>query len=119
MLNAHSNADTITVPAPSGGATSGVPFILGTLLAIPVTDAAEGDPVAVQIERAFTLPKLSTAVIAAGEKVIWDVSAGQVIVASAAAGDLNNFGVAIAAAGNGVTEVPVKLTPGTGSVQSD
>lgn len=118
MLNAHSIADTITVPAPSGGATSGVPFIVGTLLAIPVTDAAAGEDVAVQIERAFTLPKLSTAVIAAGDKVIWDVSAGQAIVASAATGDLNNFGVAIAAAGNGTTTCVVKLTPGSGSVQA-
>ncbi|MFP3648550.1 capsid cement protein, partial [Paraburkholderia sp. SIMBA_054] len=86
----------ITVPAPAGGATSGVPFAYGSLLAIPVTDAPEGDPVAVAIERAFVLPKLSSAVITGGAKLHWDVSAGQVVIAGTAAGDLQNFGVAIA-----------------------
>lgn len=118
MKNAHSIADTITVPAPAGGVTSGVPFILGTLLAIPVCSAAEGVPVAVKIEHAFTLPKLSSAVIAAGAKVHWDTGANEVIVASTTTGDLENFGVAIAAAGNGVTTVVVKLTPGTGAVKA-
>lgn len=118
MKNAHSTAATITVPAPSGGVVAGVPFILGTILAIPVTSAAEGVPVAVQIEGAFTLPKLSTAVIAAGVKLTWDVSAGEVIIASAAAGDLEAFGIAVGAAGNGTTTVIAKLTPGVGSVKS-
>jgi len=118
MKNAHSIADTITVPAPSGGAVTGVPFILGTVLAIPVTTAAQGVPVAVQIEHAFVLPKLSSAVITAGAKVHWDVSAGEVIVASTATGDLENFGIAIEEAGNGTTTVAVKLIPGLGTVKS-
>ncbi|MCW0398763.1 hypothetical protein NB688_000577 [Xanthomonas sacchari] len=118
MNNEHSIADTITVPAPAGGADSGIPFIYGTLLAIPVTDAAAGADVAVKIERAFVLPKLTSAVIAGGAKLHWDVSAGQFIVAAPANGDLLNCAVAIAAAGNGTTTVVAKLTPGVGSVQA-
>lgn len=117
MNNAHSDGNNITVPAPSGGATSGVPFAYGALLAIPVTDAAESAPVAAAIEGVFVLPKLSTAVITGGAKVIWDISAGEVIVDSAASGDLNGFGVAIEAAGNGTATVAVKLTPGVATIQ--
>jgi len=119
MKNAHSIADTITVPAPVGGATAGVPFIYGTVLAIPVTNAAAGEPVAVKIEGAFVLPKLTSASITGGQKVHWDESAGEVIVASTANGDLENFGIALAAAPSTTSSsVIVKLTPGVGTVKS-
>lgn len=117
MKNAHSSGDTITVPAPAA-VTSGVPFILGALLAVPVTSAASGEPVAAQIEGAFTFPKLSTAVIAAGTMLHWDVSAGEFIVAASATGDLENCAVAIAAAGNGTTTVVAKLLPGAGAIKA-
>ena len=113
MKNFNSLGNTITVPAPAA-VTSGVPFIHGILLAIPVTDAASGDDVACCIEGVVELPKLSTAVIAGGAAVNWDSGAGEVIAAAGGAGDLNGFGVALIAAGNGTTSVKVKLTPGTG-----
>ncbi len=117
MNNAHSSGATIQVPAPAA-VTSGVPFILGTLLAVPVTTAASGELVAAQIEGAFTFPKLSTAVIAAGAKLHWDASAGEFIVAASATGDLENCAVAIAAAGSGTTTVLAKLLPGVGAVKA-
>jgi len=119
MNNAHSDGNNITVPvpAPAGGATSGVPFAYGVLVAIPVTDAAAGEPVAAAIEGVFVLPKLSTANITGGAAVTWDISEDRVIIASPAAGDVNAFGVAIEAAANGTATVAVKLTPGAGSVQ--
>lgn len=117
MNNANSSGATIQVPAPTA-VTSGVPFILGSLLAIPVTTAASGEMVAAQIEGAFTFPKLSTAVIAVGAKLHWDVSAGEFIVAASAVGDLENCAVAIAAAGNGATTVTAKLLPGVGTVKA-
>ena len=117
MNNAHSSGATIQVPAPAA-VTSGVPFILGTLLAVPVTTAASGELVAAQIEGAFNFPKLSTAVIAAGAKLHWDASAGEFIVAASATGDLENCAVAIAAAGNGVTTVVAKLLPGVGAIKA-
>ncbi|MGV8959211.1 MAG: DUF2190 family protein [Stenotrophomonas sp.] len=117
MNNSHSSGDTWQIPAPSA-LTSGVPFILGSVLAVPVTSAAVGELVAVQVKRAFTFPKLSTAVVAAGTKLHWDVSAGEFIVGATAAGDLENCAVACAAAGNGATTVVAMLTPGTGALKA-
>ncbi len=113
MNNYSQKGDVITVPAPAA-VSSGVPIILGVLLAIPVTDAAIGDPVACTIEGVVELPKLTTAVITAGAAVNWESGAGEVIIAAGGAGDLNAFGVAIEAAGNGAETVKVKLTPGSG-----
>lgn len=117
MNNGHSSGATIQVPAPAA-VTSGVPFILGHLLAVPVTTAASGELVAAQIEGAFTFPKLTTAVITAGAKLHWDASAGEFIVAASAAGDLENCAVAIEAAGNGVATVLAKLLPGVGTIKA-
>lgn len=117
MKNAHSSGDTITVPAPAD-VTSGVPFILGTLLCIPVTSAASGEDVAVQIAGAYSVKKLGSAVIAAGAMLHWDVSAGEFIVAATAAGDLENCAVAIEAAGNGTATVAARLCPGVGTVKA-
>ena len=117
MKNAHSSGDTITIPAPAD-VKSGVPFIYGSMLAVPVTDAKLGDLVAVQIERAFTFPKLVTAVVAGGAKLHWEAQAGQFIVTDADAGDLENCAIAIAAAGAGETTVVAKLLPGVGVVKA-
>lgn len=98
--------------------SSGAAFALGTLLAVSLGAVANGADGTAAIEGVWELPKLSTAVIAAGDSLIWDVSAGQFIVASAATGDLLNCAVAVEAAGNGTTSVRAKLTPGTGSVSA-
>ncbi|OBU50150.1 DUF2190 family protein [Stenotrophomonas maltophilia] len=117
MNNAHSSGDTITIPAPAD-VKSGVPFIYGAALAVPVTDAKLGDLVSVQIERAFVFPKLASAVVAGGAKLHWDASAGEFIVAGTAAGDLENCAIAIAAAAAGETTVVAKLLPGVGAVKA-
>lgn len=117
MKNAHSTGDILTVVAPAA-VTSGVPFLLGSLLLVPVTSAASGADVAASCEGVFTFPKLSTAVITAGAKLHWDVSAGEFIVASTAAGDLENCAVAVTAAGNGTTTVVAKLLPGVGAIKA-
>lgn len=117
MKNAHSSGDTITIPAPAD-LKSGVPFIYGSSLAVPVTDAKLGDLVAVQIERAFTFPKLAAAVVPGGAKLHWDVQGSQFIVAGADVGDLENCAIAIAAAGVNETTVVAKLLPGVGTVKA-
>lgn len=95
-------------------ATSGGVVSQGRLFGVAVTNGAIGDTIAVHVEGVFSLPKLTTAVIAVGDPVTWDVSAEEVIVAAAATGDIENFGYAVAAAGNGATEVLVRLCPGMG-----
>ena len=66
----------------------------------------------------FELPKVSAAVIAAGEDVIWDVSAGAFDdnLATPGTGDVSKGATAWEAAGNGVTTVKVKLHGVAGTV---
>jgi predicted RecA/RadA family phage recombinase len=117
MKNYLQPGDKITVPAPAT-VTSGSGTVLGTLLGVATHDAASGASCTFLVEGVVSLPKLSTAVIAVGDRLHWDIDSSppQVIVASAAAGDVLNFGVAVAAAGNGTTTVAVKLTPEAGAV---
>jgi predicted RecA/RadA family phage recombinase len=96
--------------------TSGQGVAIGTLLGVALTTVLNGATSEAGIEGVWELPKLSTAVIGAGARLTWDVSAGEFIVASATTGDVANCAVAIAAAGNGVTTVRAKLTPGCGSI---
>lgn len=100
----------------SADLTSGQAAIVGTLLAVALTDIPSGGKGSAQIEGVFELPKLSTAVVAAGAPLHWDAAAGRFIVSGAAAGDLENCAVAIAASGNGAATVLAKLTPGGGAV---
>lgn len=118
MKNYLQPGDKITCPAPAT-ATSGLALVLGTMLGIPTHDAASGASCTFLVEGVVTLPKLSTAVIAVGDRLSWDIDSSppQVIVASQATGDLLNIGVAVEAAGSGTTTVAVKLTPEAGAVE--
>lgn len=98
--------------------TSGKAVIVGTLLAVALVDIPNGSRGSAQIEGVFELPKLSTAVVAVGTKLHWDVSAGEFIVAATASGDLENCAIAVAAAGAGTTSVQAKLTPNTGTLKA-
>jgi len=113
MKNAHQDGRVLDVLLTADVASGGV-VSQGRLFGIAVTNGKSGDIVATHVEGVFRLPKLSTAVIAAGAVVAWDVSASQIIVASTATGDIENFGYAVEAAGNGTTEVLVRLCPGMG-----
>lgn len=117
MKNAHSSGDTITILAPAD-VKSGVPFLYGSALVVPVADAKLGELVAVQIERAFIFPKLASAVVTGGAKLTWDVAGAQFIVAGADAGDLENCAIAISPAGAGELTVVAKLLPGVGTVKA-
>ncbi|HXD35438.1 MAG TPA: capsid cement protein [Rhodanobacter sp.] len=97
---------------------SGAGLAIGSMLAVALGAVATGAEGTAAIEGVWELPKLGTAVITAGAPLIWDVSAGQFIVASAATGDLLTCAVAVEAAGNGTTTVRAKLTPGAGSVSA-
>lgn len=81
-------------------------------------DIANGASGSVAIRGVFTVPKLSTAVIAQGNALLWDVSAQVFDVATAtpATGDVSGTSVtAFEAAGNGTTSLRVRFngTPGT------
>lgn len=117
MNNSHSSGDTWQIPAPRD-LKSGVPVVIGSVLAIPVTDAKAGDLVALKVERAFTLPKASTVAVAAGDKLHWDVVGERIVVNGTDEGDLENCAVAAEASPAGTATVVAKLLPGVGSVKA-
>ena len=98
--------------------TAGSVVKMNKILGVAIADIANGDTGPVAISGIFECPKLSTAVIALGESLTWDVSAGNFDdqAATPATGDVTGAAaVAVEAAGNGVTTVKVKFTgtPGT------
>jgi predicted RecA/RadA family phage recombinase len=89
----------------------------GALVGVALMAIANGSTGPVQIDGVFRCPKVSTAVIAQGVRLLWDVSANSgagafdVGTATPATGDVSGEAfVAFAAAGNGDTTVLVKFT---------
>lgn len=98
--------------------TAGSVVVMGNTLGVALVDIASGSTGSVRIDGVFSLPKVSGAVIAQGESLTWDVSAGAFDdnAATPASGDITGAAaLAFAAAGNGTTTVQVLLTgaPGT------
>ena len=97
---------------------SGDVVVIGQQIGVALTAIANGETGSVALDGVFTVPKVSGAVIAQGESVIYDVSAGEFDdnAATPATGDVSGCCVATAAAGNGATTVQVKLNVGVGTV---
>lgn len=98
--------------------TAGTVVPIGQILGVALQDIANGATGSVGIKGVFTVPKASAAVIAQGESLVWDVSAGNFDdnLATPATGDISGPpAVAFEAAGNGVTSFDVLFTgvPGT------
>lgn len=95
--------------------SSGDVVVIGSngdaLIGIALTDIAGSATGSVALEGVFEVPKVSAAVIAQGEYVIWDASAGAFDdnAATPASGDVSEAAIAWEAAGNGVTTIQVKL----------
>lgn len=102
--------------------TSGTAIKLSHCIGVALTDIADGATGAVAIEGVFSLPKVSAAVFAVGEKLIWDVSgnsgAGAFDDSSAtpASGDVTGAAIAVKAGANNETTCTVKLTPGNADI---
>jgi predicted RecA/RadA family phage recombinase len=68
MKNFIQRGDMITVTAPTGGVTSGQGVLVGSLFGVAATTAAEGESVEIDTVGVYELPKLVSAVIAAGDR---------------------------------------------------
>src|SRR5579885_3821631 len=99
MKNFIQRGDVITVMAPTGGMTSGQGVLIGNLFGVAATTAAEGESVEIATVGVYELPKLVSAVIAAGARVSWEDTAKQVNLPGSGR---YRIGIAIEAAGNGV-----------------
>jgi predicted RecA/RadA family phage recombinase len=92
--------------------------VVGQQIGIALVDiAATSGTGEVAVAGVYNVPKVSAAVIAQGESVIWDASAGEFDdnAATPATGDVSGCCVAAEAAGNGVTTIAVKLNVGIGT----
>ena len=106
MKNFIQRGDMITVTAPTGGVTSGRGVLIGNLFGVAATTTAEGENVEIATVGVYELPKLASAVIAAGGRVAWDDTAKQVVLPGTG---MVPIGIATVAAGNGVATVRVRL----------
>ena len=103
----------------NGGAniSSDDPVVIEKLVGVALVDIATGETGSVASDQVYNLPKVDAAVIAQGEQVHFDVSAGangEVDDESAtpAAGDLLGWGIAFEAKGATTGEdIAVLLTP--------
>ncbi len=122
MNNFKQIGDVITIPAAAAAVASGQVLKIGNILAVASHSAAIGEPVECKRTGVFLVPKVSGAVIAQGESLTWDVSAGSGAgafddnAATPASGDVTGAAAfAFEAAGAGVTSLAVFFTgvPGT------
>ena len=75
MKNYVQPGNSIAVPAPTGGVTSGGGVLAGNLFGVAATTAAEGELVEIHPVGVFSLPKRATANFsAAGTLVSWDAT---------------------------------------------
>lgn len=105
-----------TVAYTNGGGTtltSGSVVVIGGLLGILVGEVEAGATGVAHITGVHSVPKVTAAVIAAGEDVLWDVSAGAFDdnLAAIGAGDITGAAIAMEAAGSSITTLKIKLTP--------
>lgn len=93
--------------------SAGDVVVIGNIIGVAINDIANGATGSVATRGVFTVPKVSGAVIAQGESLVWDVSAGKFDDSEAPpdAGDIIGAAAcAWEAAGNGVTSFDVYLT---------
>ncbi len=109
MKNFIQPGETITVTAPADVA-SGAVLVVGSIVGIAAYTALSGADVEVQTVGVFDLTKVTTDVIAQGDKLYWDSSAAK-LTKTAGTGSKPLVGYALAAAGNGVTTVRASLKP--------
>lgn len=106
MKNFIQRGDVITTTAPTGGVSSGQGLLVGNLFGVAATTVAEGESVEIATVGVYELPKLVSAVIAAGARVSWDDTAKQVVLPGTG---MVPIGIATLAVGNGATAVRVRL----------
>lgn len=110
-----------TVNYTNGGGTtitSGTIVLMANTLGSVIADIPAGETGAVQIRGKVTAPKVSAAVFAVGEALVWDVSANTNTgafddsAATTAVGDVTGAAIAAVAGANLETTCTVILTPG-------
>ena len=118
MARNFQQAGSVMTITAAANLVSGQVVRVGNSLCVALMDIANGSTGQVAREGVFVVPKVSGAVIAQGESLVWDASAAAFDdnLASPATGDVSGASaVAFEAAGSGVTSLTVYFTgtPGT------
>jgi len=97
---------------------SGQVVRVGQVLGVAAVDIAVGSTGIVHTCGVFTVPKVTTAVIAQGAALLWDASAAKFDVGTAtpATGDVSLAAFAWEAAGNGATTIKAHFDERIGTV---
>lgn len=93
---------------PSGNVSAGDIVVQVDLIGQVVSDTLADQKGALRIEGVINAPKLSTDVVAIGDILYWDAGNSR---CTKTASTHKIIGKAVEAAGSGVTDVDVKLTP--------
>ena len=96
----------LTVPAPTGGALSGAPILIGSLFGVAQHDALEGADLEILTEEVVELPKAAPLAVGIGDRLFWNTTDS--VLDKTATAQLC-VGVAVAAAASADTVVRVKL----------
>lgn len=117
MRNRIQNGKSLNVLL-SATIKSGDALQIGDLLGVASVDGVSGETIAFRVMEVFNLPKVTAQVIAQGDVVNFDASAGAAGevtgAATIAAGDVTGFGVAWEAADGTTSDIDVLLAPGQG-----
>lgn len=118
MATNHEQPGHVIRYTATANVASGQVVRIGNILGVALEKIDNGQTGNVAVHGVFRVPKVSGAVIAAGESLTWDASAAAFDdnLAIAATGDVTGAAsVAFEAAGAGVTTLAVKFTgcPGT------
>ena len=95
--------ETLAFTAPTGGVTSGQPYLIGTLVAIAMEDAAEAASFSAQVEGVYLGTKVATEAWTEGLKVYWDDAARKFTSAAGSSPANTLVGVAVAAIADAIT----------------
>ena len=118
MATNHEQPGNVIRYTATADVVSGQVVVVGKILGVALQDIANTATGNVAITGVFRVPKVSAAIIAAGENLTWDASAAAFDdnAAVPSTGDVTGApAVAFEAAGAGVTSLAVKFTgtPGT------
>lgn len=76
----RNKGDVITLAAPSGGLTAGVPKLIGALLCVPLADAAQDEDCDCGVTGVFVeMPKTTGTAWTQNEALYWDVATAKFI----------------------------------------
>ena len=92
--------------------TSGTPILIGSIVGVPLADAAIGETVSVALEGVFTLPKATGTAWAIGDKLYWDDTAKK-FTKTSGSNTPSGYAAAAAASGDATGNVLLEHVSGT------